>query len=176
MTNPPPLPAHLQIPSPPAAERAKPASFGPPLKSPQPPKLTPQGGWETLSRTKKIAVVAATPIAVIGFWLILAMLGDKKSNERPAASAVAAIETPMCGKRPPPSPWDHGNYRVEQYLKDRAADPDSIDTKNCTEPVFSGEPLCWVISCEVRGTNASGGKVREHMTFSLTRTGVSKLR
>lgn len=171
---PPPLPAHLKNPSPPA-DHAKPMSFGLALRQPQRPKLTPQGGWETFSRAKKIAVVLATPLAVVGLWSVLALLGDKSNNE-PGAPTVAAIETPMCGKRPPPSPWDHGNYRVEQYLKDRATDPDSIDTKNCTEPKFSGEPLCWVVSCEVRGANVSGGKAREHMTFSLTRTGVSRLK
>lgn len=168
---PPPLPTHLQGPSTPA-EHAKPTSFGPPQK----PKLTPQGGWETFSRTKKIAVVLVTPLAVAGFWAMLALLGDKKPRNEPDAPAVAEIETPMCGKRPPRTPWDGGNYRVEQYLKERVADPDSIDTKDCTEPVFKGEPLCWVISCEVRGTNAYGGPSREQRRFALSRSGVSELR
>ena len=89
----------------------------------------------------------------------------KKKEEDALARALA--EQLVCGDRPQPDGWDGGLIAVDRYMKDRAHDPSSIDSEQCSQPVMTDN--CWKTTCKVRGKNAFGAEVLNVHTLYLGR-------
>jgi hypothetical protein len=62
---------------------------------------------------------------------------------RKAEEAKQAAFAAVCGEKPVVSGRDGALIGLESSLKERANDPDSIEVKNCTIPVLSGDS-CWM--------------------------------
>jgi hypothetical protein len=99
---------------------------------------------------------------------------ENEEAKRQAEQQKQALYAALCGEKPTVSGWDGSLIGLESALKETANDPDSIDVKNCTQPLLSSEN-CWVSTCDVRGKNAFGAKILKRMTFSHSQAGYQEL-
>lgn len=98
--------------------------------------------------------------------------GIRRQVERAEQELAAlALYRTLCGSEPPTlSAWDGELVGSERVLAENANDPDSIDVERCTTPVLTRDD-CWATTCQVRGRNAFGGLVLNHVRFSVAAHG-----
>ena len=86
----------------------------------------------------------------------------RAASEREALTLICGSVAPSVGG------WDGELIGSEAYMQRTAHDPDSIDVENCTVPILTRQ-LCWTTVCQVRGRNAFGAMVMNHIRFSVGR-------
>ncbi len=94
----------------------------------------------------------------------------KQQREQAYVESLAMI----CGPKPGRSAWDGEVPGIEQFVKKRAHDPDSIDVEDCTIPVLT-QKHCWITTCSVRGKNILGAKILQQKQFSISKMGIVAL-
>lgn len=139
-------------------------------------------------QVKSVSYWKTTQGALVAFILILFgigfignLAGGKKEEKTPSAAVKTEKKTPApkkeltaeekakaarvkkFGAMPEQSGWD-GSYRVvNDYLKQVAKDPDSIEIEGCTAVSYADEG--WLIGCDWRAKNSFGGYVRDYNWF-----------
>lgn len=99
---------------------------------------------------------------------------DAENRQRAKEAAEAEALAAICGDKPVCSGWDGACVGIKRAVQESAHDPDSIEVKNCTNPILTKDH-CWVTTCDVRGKNAFGALVLARKRFSLSKLEISEL-